>query len=81
MNPGLEKATDREAAEYFLEEINKLCQICQIPTLEEYGVDQRRFEQSIDKMSQDALASGSPQKSRASISKEEVMEIYRKLWK
>ena len=81
VNPGLEKASDREAAEYFLEEINKLCQICQIPTLEEYGVDQRRFEQSIDKMSQDALASGSPQKSRASISKEEVMEIYRKLWK
>jgi len=80
VDPGLKKAADREAAESFLKGIRNLCKICRIPTLEEYGISQKDFKQAINKMSEDALASGSPQNSRVTISKEDIVEIYKRLW-
>ena len=81
VNVTLIKASDREAAEGFINDVRNLCKICRIPTLKQYGINQREYELSIEKMSKDALASGSPQNFSPVISKEDVMEIYRKLWK
>lgn len=54
--------------------------IFQIPTLEKFEVDREKFFQSIDKMAEDALISGSPLNTRRQPSKEDIIKIYKELW-
>ena len=72
---------DKEAAEAFLDGCLKLCEICNIPTLEGFGIDRDKFFASIDKMADDALASGSPANTIKPVSKEDILQIYKNLWK
>ena len=71
---------DETAAAKFLEAIENICKVCEIPTLEEYGIDKEKFFASIDKMSDDALASGSPGNTRKEVTKDDVVAIYKGLW-
>ncbi len=73
-------AGDREAAESFLEAVAGICRICEIPTLREYGIDKESYTRVIDKMSEDAMASGSPSNTRKEISLEDVRAIYHSLY-
>lgn len=75
-----DRSSDQEAAEGFLEIVRKLCRICEIPTLREYGIDQEAFFNNLDKMASDALESGSPSNTRKSLTKEELIQIYKSLW-
>ena len=43
----------------FIEALGEICKICEVPTLEEYGVDREEFFKVIGKMAQDAYDSGS----------------------
>ncbi|MDO5519443.1 MAG: iron-containing alcohol dehydrogenase [bacterium] len=72
--------SEEEAAKKFLQAVVDICKVCEIPTLEEYGIDKQAFFSSIIKMSEDAIASGSPGNTIKSVHKEDVVEIYRKLW-
>ena len=72
--------SDEEAAKNFLEGIRGLILHCRIPTLEEFGVDKERFFGSMEKMAEDALASGSPQNTRKSVDKDVILSLYRGLW-
>lgn len=72
--------SDENAAKEFLNAINELCCVCQVPTLEEYGIDRTEFFAVIDKMSKDAFDSGSPSNTRKIVSVEDIKEIYKKLW-
>lgn len=40
--------------------VGQICTDCKIPSLREYGIDKSEFFNSIDKMSADAISSGSP---------------------
>ena len=40
--------------------LGDICRICEVPSLEKYGIDKTEFLSQIDKMADDALASGSP---------------------
>lgn len=71
---------DEKAADAFVESIIKLCDKLNIVTLEKYGVDKKVFFDNIDKMATDALASGSPANTKKIPSKEDIIEIYIKLW-
>lgn len=71
---------DREAAEKFLDIVRTLCRICEIPTLREYGIDQEAFFANLDKMAGDAMESGSPSNTRKSLTKEDLIQIYKSLW-
>jgi alcohol dehydrogenase class IV len=71
---------DKKAAELFIEELNKLCKLVQIPTLKEYGIKQEEFEKHINKMAEDALNSKSPSNTIKEVSKEDIIEIYKSLW-
>ncbi len=71
---------DEEAAEKFLQAVIALTEELETPTLEEFGIDHDRFFEVIEKMSSDAMESGSPQNTQREISREEVMELYRRLW-
>lgn len=73
--------TNEEIAIKFLVEVSKLCTYCKIPKLEEYGINKEKFFSSLEKMAEDALISGSPNNTRKTPTKEDIIEIYKKLWK
>lgn len=73
-------ASDQDAAKALVQEIDKLCQDLDIPTLENYGVDRKAFFKHVEKMADDALVSGSPNNTRRKASKEEIITIYTALW-
>lgn len=75
-----EEDSDEAAAEKFLTEIENITKVLETPTLEEYGIDREKFFSVIDKMSFDAMASGSPQNTKRDVSEEDVKQIYRNLW-
>lgn len=74
------KDDDKTAAEKFLEACKNLCEICEIPTLEEFGIDKEKFFETMDKMADDAIASGSPANTIKDVTKEDILRIYAKLW-
>ena len=75
-----EGMSDMEAAKKLVEEVRKLCKDIKIPTLEEFGVEREEFFMNVDKMAEDALASGSPANTVKQPSKQDVIDIYSRLW-
>ncbi|MDD3617243.1 MAG: iron-containing alcohol dehydrogenase [Lachnospiraceae bacterium] len=71
---------DWEAANKFLKSLKNLCITCHVPTLAEYGIDKNAFLEQADKMAGDAVASGSPSNTRRETGKDEIKELYYKLW-
>lgn len=72
--------SDQEAAEKFLQALGELCKGCNVPTLEEYGINKDDFFGAIEKMADDALKSGSPANTKRSVNKNELIQIYKSLW-
>lgn len=72
--------TDKEASEKLIGKIEELCKICEIPTLKEYGIEEDAFMNNIAKMAEDAVLSGSPANTRKAVTKEDCMEIYKKIY-
>lgn len=72
---------DKTAAQAFLNACIELCETCEIPSLEKYGIDREKFFASIEKMTNDAIDSGSPANTIKEVTKEEIIEIYKNLWK
>ena len=75
-----DSADDMTAAEGFITALEELCRQVEIPTLAQYGVDRERFFASMDKMADDALASGSPANTLREVTKADVLAIYKSLW-
>jgi alcohol dehydrogenase class IV len=72
---------DKIAAKKFIDACNELCKICEIPTLEKYGIDKDEFFTNMDKMADDAMASGSPSNTIKELNKDDLLNIYKELWK
>jgi alcohol dehydrogenase class IV len=72
--------SDKEAAEAFLEKLEFLCNTCEIPTLKEYGISKEDFDGVVDKMAEDAMASGSPLNTIKDVKKQDLLTIYNNLW-
>lgn len=72
--------SDMDATHSFLRELKKLCRICEIPSLLEYGVKKADFDDVVDKMAGDAMASGSPSNTIKEITKQDLLDIYLRLW-
>ncbi|WP_416044739.1 iron-containing alcohol dehydrogenase [Clostridium tyrobutyricum] len=70
-----------EGGQTFIEEVGKLCSDLNVQTLDKFGADRTKFFNSLDKMAEDALQSGSPQNTRREVKKEDIIEIYKGLWK
>lgn len=73
--------SDKKAAGKFLEACEEICRICEIPSLEGFGIDTGKFFEAMDKMSDDALDSGSPANTMKEVTKKDILEIYKNLWK
>lgn len=74
------EGSDKKAAEAFLEKLTRLCEICEIPTLREYGINKEDFDKVVDKMAQDAIDSGSPSNTIKVVEKQDLVNIYNRLW-
>lgn len=72
--------TQEVAAERFLQGIEKICRICEVPTWKEYGIDREKYLALVPKMAEDAIASGSPANTRRQVTKEDCMKIYYELY-
>ncbi len=68
-----------ELATAGVEAIKSLCLDIEIPGLLELGVDKREFLSQVDKMAEDALASGSPANTYRKPTKEDIINIYKAL--
>ena len=75
-----DNASDKEAAEAFLQSVRNLCAVCEIPTLEKYGIDKTEFFEQIDKMAEDAVESGSPSNTIKYTDKKTITALYKSLW-
>lgn len=73
----LEQESDALAADVAIQRIKALCRNLNIPNLNEYGIDEKQFEAHLEKMADDALASGSPENNPRIPSKEEIIDLYR----
>lgn len=73
-------SSDREASEALLEAIRVLCHTCRVPTLEKYGILKTGFLAAVEKMSADAIASGSPANTRCNVTVLDCAAIYQRLW-
>ena len=75
-----EEDTDMEAASKFLVEVEQLCSICQVPSLRDYDISVEEFYGAIEKMAEDAIASGSPSNTRKIVTKEDCIQIYKRVY-
>lgn len=75
-----EEDDDVTASGKLLAAIQELCEICEVPTLAEYGVKKDEFEKVIEKMAEDAIASGSPGNTRKTVTKDDCMALYKKVY-
>jgi len=72
------KDSDEVASKKFLTAVEQACIACEVPTFEEYGIKKEDFYAKIDKMSQDAMDSGSPSNTRKPLNREDLVAIYKK---
>jgi 1,3-propanediol dehydrogenase len=73
--------SDQEAAQIFLNELSKLLHDLNVPTMSEYGIDKDKYFSNIDKMAHDAYASGSPSNTIKETTVEDMIELYKKIYK
>ncbi|CUU50552.1 iron-containing alcohol dehydrogenase [Clostridium beijerinckii] len=76
-----EETSDEIASKKFVDAVNGLCKELQIPSLEEYGIDRNKFFYNLDKMADDAIESGSPSNTIKNITHEDIVSIYKALWR
>lgn len=72
--------SDEIAAEKFIDSLQSICDVCEIPTLEQYGIDRDEYYSKISKMATDAVASGSPANTVKEVTVDDCIEIYKKLY-
>lgn len=76
-----DQANDKSAGEALLEGLKNLNTQLGVPSLREcVKTSQSQFESHLNKMAEDALASGSPQNNPIVPSAHEIVELYRSAW-
>lgn len=73
--------SDSELAEKSVSLIRDLCNRLDLPDILELGVDKEKYLSNLEKMAEDALASGSPANTYRSPDKNDIINIYKKLLK
>jgi alcohol dehydrogenase class IV len=74
--PENESPSNHISAKYAVAKVKELCQKLNIPNLKGWGIDQVAFNSVVDKMSNDALESGSPANNPRIPTHSELVELY-----
>ncbi|MBS7526247.1 iron-containing alcohol dehydrogenase [Fusibacter paucivorans] len=69
--------SDSDWADHAIAVIKGLCHDLNIPNLKGWGIDEAKFNEVLDKMATDALASGSPNYNPVVPTHAEIIELYR----
>jgi len=77
MGEDISGLTGLEAAELGAEAVKRLIQDIKVPSLRELGVDKEKLDKLAPKMTEDAIASGSPGNNPRQATKEEIIELYK----
>jgi len=77
MGENITGLTNLEAAQLAAKSIKTLINDIKIPSLKELGVDKEKLDQLAPKMTEDAIASGSPGNNPRQATKEEIVELYK----
>lgn len=72
--------TKEQLATIAINEIRNLCIDLGITNLRDYGIDKERYQSLLEKMSTDALESGSPGNNPKVPTHEEIMELYKQAY-
>jgi alcohol dehydrogenase class IV len=72
--------SQEEEGKAFVRAIRQLCRQLKVDTPASFGIDKRKFFESIEKMTKDALASGSPANTMRKVSADDIEAIYESLW-
>lgn len=72
---------EKTASEKFLFRVRQLKEELKIPPLSAQGVGKEQYFASLNKMAQDALDSGSPANTIREVSKEDMIDIYKRVWR
>lgn len=72
--------TDDGAVALLVEELKQINRDLAVPSLSEFGIDKQAFWSSLDVMSEQALASGSPNNNPRVPDKETMIELYKAAW-
>lgn len=72
---------DRVAAESLIDRIHELLIELQIPAMSEIGIEQDTYYNALEKMADDALASGSPQNTWRQPSKQDIISLYKEVYR
>ena len=72
---------DKRASEIFLKKLHELLVGLNVPTMSEYGIDRDSYFSCIDKMANDAFASGSPSNTIKTIEVADMVELYKKIYR
>lgn len=78
MGEPIDGLSPMQQADAAISAVERLVNDIQMPRLGEIGIDKEKFEQVIDQMAVDAIASGSPANNPRQASAEEIAALYRK---
>jgi alcohol dehydrogenase class IV len=67
-----------DAAYRAAEAVKRLNQDLKVPTLRELGLEEKKFNQVVNQMAKDAIASGSPGNNPRRATADEIVELYKK---
>jgi alcohol dehydrogenase class IV len=76
----VESEGDQAAVARLLAALAALNAELEVPSPRQYGIDEARYFQVIETMAEQALASGSPANNPRVPSKDEIMDLYRRVW-
>lgn len=71
-----EQGQDKKIAEAGAQKVRELIAYLEIPSLSKLGVSKEKLDPVVDKMADDAIASGSPGNNPRIASKDEIIELY-----
>ncbi|WP_193046251.1 iron-containing alcohol dehydrogenase [Mycolicibacterium baixiangningiae] len=75
-----ESTAGREAADALVVELTRLCADVEVPTPHSYGIDQAQWEERLDTMADQALASGSPANNPRIPTHDQIVALYREIF-
>ncbi len=72
--------SDVDAGRKLIRELNALNDHLQVPSLQQYGIAQDAFFDNLESMADQALASGSPANNPLSPDRQEIIDLYKRVW-
>ncbi|MBE7160594.1 MAG: iron-containing alcohol dehydrogenase [Williamsia herbipolensis] len=72
---------DRSAAHALVDELTRLCADVEVPTPESHGIDETRWEERLPVMAEQALASGSPANNPRVPDAQQIVALYREIYR